>query len=133
MQNSKVRSLRNCSKDTYENILREVDWYLVYTYTGVNDAWSTFKTTITEVMNKVVPEKEMRIKNRIDPWINNEIVHQIEFLDKLVRRLTRHKDDTELWQEYNNSRNKLVRNIKSALADCFCNMTEERKHEPSKL
>ncbi len=47
-------------------------------------------------MYEVAPEKEIRKKNMTDPWINNEILHQIEYRDKLMRRLTRHKDDTEL-------------------------------------
>ncbi len=58
----KVRSLGHYSKETYDNILQEVKWDLIYTNTDVNDAWSTFHTIITEVMDEVAPEKEIRIK-----------------------------------------------------------------------
>ncbi len=44
----------------------------------VNDAWTIFRTLITEAMDEIALEKEIRIKNRTDPWINNEILHQIE-------------------------------------------------------
>ncbi len=37
---------------------------------------------ITEAMDEIAPEKEIKIKNRPDPWINNEILHQIENRDK---------------------------------------------------
>ncbi len=60
-------------------------------------------------INVVAPEKEIRIKNRTDPWINNEILQQIENRDKLLKRLTRHRDDADLRLEYNRIRNKLVR------------------------
>ncbi len=49
-------------------------------------------------MDEGAPEKEIRIKHRTEPWINNEILNQTEYRDKLMRRLTRHKDDTELRQ-----------------------------------
>ncbi len=29
-------------------------------------------------MDEVAPMKEVRIKNWTDPWINNELLHQIE-------------------------------------------------------
>ncbi len=32
-------------------------------------------------MEKVAPEKEIRIKSRTDPWINNDLLHQIENRD----------------------------------------------------
>ncbi len=67
----KIRSLRNYIKDTYINILRQKNWDWITTTTDVNDAWIIFKTIITESMDEIAPEKEIRIKNRTDPWINN--------------------------------------------------------------
>ncbi len=64
---------------------------------------------------------------------NNEILHQIEKRDKLLRRLSRRKDDPELRQGYNRARNKLVRDIESARAEYYCNVAEEHKNEPRKF
>ncbi len=47
-------------------------------------------------MDEVAPEMEIRIKNRTDPWIDNDILRQIENRDKLLKRLTRQKDDADL-------------------------------------
>ncbi len=58
-------------------------------------------------MDETEPEKEIRIKHRTDPWVNKEILYQIENRDKLLRRLSKHKNDVELRQEYNRARNKL--------------------------
>ncbi len=88
-------------------------------YRYINNVWVTFKTIITEVMDEVAPVKEIRIKNRTDPWINNEILHQIEYRDQLLKRLTRHKNYIELRQEYNRARNKVARDIKFAKAEYF--------------
>ncbi len=77
----------------------------VIAYTGksrrsmANDAWTTFKTIITDITDEVAPMKEARIKNRTDQWINNELLHQIEHRDNLLRQLTRRKDNAELRQE----------------------------------
>ncbi len=84
-------------------------------------------------MNVVAPEKEIKIKNRTDPWINNEILQKIENRDKLLKRLTRHRDDADLRLEYNRVRNKLARDIVAARAEYYQNAAEEHKHEPRKL
>ncbi len=55
-------------------------------------------------MDEVAPEKEITIKNRTDPWINNDIQHQTENRDKFLKRLTRQKDDSDLRLEYNRAR-----------------------------
>ncbi len=79
------------------------------------------------------PEKEIRTKNWTDLWINNEILQQTENRDKLLKRLTRHRDDADLRLEYNRARNKLARDIVNAKAEYYHNATEEHKHEPRKL
>ncbi len=83
-------------------------------------------------MNVVAPEKEIRIKNRTDPWIN-DILQQTENRDKLLKRLTRHRDDSDLRLECNRARNKLARDIVTARAEYYYNAAEEHKHEPRKL
>ncbi len=52
-------------------------------------------------------EKEIRIKNRTDPWIDNEILQQIENRDKLLKWLTRHRDDADLRLELQRIRKKI--------------------------
>ncbi len=112
--------------------IHNTKWNLIYSKTDANDAWTTFNTIITEIMDEVAPMKEIRIKNRTDPWINSELLHHIEHRDNLLRQLTRHKDNVELRQEYNRARNKLARDIKTAKADYFYRMVEEYKHEHRK-
>ncbi len=84
-------------------------------------------------MDEIAPEKEIRIKNKTDPWINNEILHQNEKRDKLLRRLSKHKNDVDLRQEYNRVRNKLARDIETATKEYYCSVAEEHKHDPRRL
>ncbi len=58
----KIRSLRNYNKDIFENILHNTNWDLIYSKTDDDDAWTTFKTIITEIMDEVAPMKEVGIK-----------------------------------------------------------------------
>ncbi len=71
----KIRSIRNYNKDIYENILHNASWDLINSKTDANDAWTTSKTIITYIMDEIAPMKEVRIKYRTDPWINNELLH----------------------------------------------------------
>ncbi len=56
---AKVISLRNYRKETYESILRNINWDLICARTDINNAWVTFKTIITEVMDKIAPVKDI--------------------------------------------------------------------------
>ena len=129
----KIRSLRNYNIETYTAILQNTDWSLIYESINVNEAWLNFKTIITDILDMVAPVKKIRIKNRTDPWINNEILHLMEQRDKLMRRFSKNKNDRELKQEFNRIRTKVDKNLKKAKGDYFSNKAEEYKNTPKKL
>ncbi len=67
---------------------------------------------LTEIIDEVAPNKEIRISNRTDPSITNEILHIIELRDKAARTLKTNRHDNELREEFNRLRNKTTRDIK---------------------
>ena len=60
---------------------------------SVIDAWSNFKSTFLIVVDKIAPIKEVRIKNRTEPWIKSEILHSINERDKAYQTFKRNKSD----------------------------------------
>ncbi len=60
------------TRESYSNILRDKNWEWVNTLTDLNGAWTTFKTLITEAMDEVAPEKEIRLKNRTGGRCRND-------------------------------------------------------------
>ena len=43
-------------------------------YTDINEAYSDFITTITKIIDKIAPIREIRIKNNTAKWIDEEIL-----------------------------------------------------------
>ncbi len=70
----------------------EKNWKWITTTTDENDAWTIINILMREAMDEIAPEKEIRIKSRTDPWINNELLHQIENRDKIQSLVQSHLD-----------------------------------------
>ena len=57
--------------------LLNADWSLVICSDYVVDPWERFKSIFMSGVNNVSPIKEVRIKQRTEPWINAEILQSI--------------------------------------------------------
>ena len=129
----RVRSLRNYNIDVFLNRLHEVDWSIVTRCNNVNEAWVNFKNLITQVLDSIAPIKEIRIKLRTEPWIDDNILQSIRERDKLLTLSNRDKADKSLRRLFNETRNKLQRDIKKAKSNYFKNKVEENQHDSKKL
>ena len=73
-----IRSLWGYSKENFLLQLSHADWSNVYTCSSnIDQAWDNFKDTILQILNAVAPIKEIRLKNRTEPWFNHEIFENI--------------------------------------------------------
>ena len=61
--------------------------------------WDKFKNVFLTVSNKCAPFETRRLKNRNNPWIDNNIVRLIYKRDHLKRKAVKFKSD-ELWESY---------------------------------
>ena len=58
--------------------LKEINWFQVVR------AWSPFHGLFAGVIDKVAPVKEVRLKQRSEPWITHEILELIEERDQYL-------------------------------------------------
>ena len=70
-----------------------MDWTSVMCSENVIDAWSRFKSIFLSVIANIAPIKEVRIKNRTEPWIDSEILHSINERDKAYQTFKREQSD----------------------------------------
>jgi hypothetical protein len=56
---------------------------------NINEAWSNFKDIFTNILDTVAPLKEIRVKQRTEPWITSDILECIYSRDKLYKKLQR--------------------------------------------
>lgn len=75
----RTRSLKRYSKEAVDNCLKVVNWFAVL---DVDKASCAFKCWFLEVVDKLAPFKVVRIKQRTEPWINNDILEAIRRRNK---------------------------------------------------
>ena len=80
----------------------------------VNTAWSKFKEIFIKVLDEVAPCKQIRIKTRTEPWMNNKILDLIRERDKALIIANKNKVNKTLRENFNSLRNKVQREIKKA-------------------
>lgn len=72
--------MKTYNKDTFQLNLINTDWTSVILCDNVIDAWSNFKSIFASV---IAPIKEVRIKQRTEPWITDNILQNIQDRDKV--------------------------------------------------
>ena len=70
---SKVRCIKNYSQELFIEKLGEADWSRCFYSDNVNNSWLAFKDIFMTVLNSIAPVKEVRLKQRTEPWMSSEI------------------------------------------------------------
>ena len=65
--------------------LLSADWSSALSSDNVVDGWGKFKSIFMSVVNNISPIKEVRIKQRTEPWINAEILQSINNRDRAFK------------------------------------------------
>ncbi len=60
-----------------------------------------------EISNKHAPIKSHRVRDRVNPWLNRDIIEMVYERDYIHRKAIQLKDN-KLWAEYKRLRNKLL-------------------------
>ena len=126
------RSLRNYSKEIFEEKLHEVDWQDVLGSNSVHEAFYHFNSKLMVVIDNIAPLKHVRIKQRTAPWMTGEILHLIHERDRAFSKFRKTKDAS--WhRKFIYLRNQVQYKKKQAKSDFIANKTEEFKQQPKKL
>ena len=129
----KVRSLKNYSKESFIDKLSETDWSEVLFCNDVDRAWSMFCTVFMNTLDSVAPLREVRIKQRSEPWMTSEILDDIRERDSLLAKFNKNKHMSEYYKEYCKLRNKVQREIRSAKQQYILHKIEANKNDSKKL
>ena len=89
----KLRSLKHYNREVFQINLLNIDWSPVMISDNVIDAWYSFKSIFLTVVDNIAPIKEVRIKNRTEPWIDSEILHSINARDRACQTFKRDQSD----------------------------------------
>ena len=98
-----------------------------------NSRRCNFKTIFLQILDAVAPIKEIRLKNRTEPWMNNEILENIRHRDYLLYTFKNDRSNRNMYKEFCQLRNKIQRDVRMAKAEYFSSKIEENKNDSKKL
>ena len=99
----------------------------------VNQAWKSFRSAFTGVLDSVAPLKEIRIKQNSEPWMTQEILENIRERDSWLRKFKKDKTILDYYSNYSRLRNKVQRDIKKAKREYMKSKIDENKNDSKRL
>ena len=124
--------MKNYNKETFQLNLLNVDWSSVVCSDNVPQAWEIFKAILMSAIDNIARVKEVRIKQRAEPWINNEILQSIKDIDKAFQLYKNDKSD-EKYSYFKELRNKTQTLIYNAKRGYFKEKVENENHDSKSL
>ncbi len=121
--------MKNYCLEVFCDVLGKVEWSSVLGCRDVDKAWVRFKELFSKVLDRVAPYKRVRIKQRSEPWINDDILRRIKLRNYCFKKF---KNDLEAssFELYKLRRNMVRDMIREAKMNYFKNKVNENRHEP---
>ena len=128
----KLRSLKNYDVDEFRKHLREVNWFEVINCENIDSCWSSFKSLFMQVVDKVAPVKEVRLKQGSEHWFNSNILSKIQKRDVAFNAYKKTKSAVK-YKEFCKLRNKVQSDIKNAKKEYVKDHVNENRYSIKKL
>lgn len=131
-KNIVIRSLKNYTAETFIHNLKLCDWSGMFTAKSVEESWLFFKEKFSGVLNFVAPIKQIRLKQRSEPWLDSNILEQISIRDKYLYKYKKYKQK-DMYILYCYHRNLVQRLVKKAKSEYISHQLEENKYNSKRL
>ena len=129
----KIRMMRSYSKQSFLNELFKIDWSSILSSADVNFCLTKFSRLFCMALDKVAPFREIRVRNRKNPWMNGIILAGIKKRDRLFSCFKKDRNNQALYKDYCRVRNLVQRDIKQAKEFYFKRKVEEDRKDSNKL
>ena len=127
-----LRSLKNYTKDIFLDKLQKIKFPNYRNFVCVNDAYKNFLEKIMEVIDKIAPMKEIRIKGSSKAWFDGEVIERINVRDKLKKKFVKSKLKID-YDNFKNAQRQASQIVKRNKLDYIKNQLNENIAKPSKL
>ena len=125
-----IRSFKHFNEVAFLNdILNEfgvsaTDCRRPFTDTNVNNMWTNWKANFEKICSHHAPIKVIKLKNRNNPWMNQDIIKAMHERDHYHQQAVRSKDPL-IWHAYKTKRNEIVRMISNAQSNYYHNVVDQ--------
>ena len=128
----KVRSVKSYDKNVFISKLAEAKWEKCFFASNINDAWFNYREICMNILDSVAPIKEIRIKQRTEPWISADILECIQIRDNRFQKFKK-SGKSDDYKKNCKLRNHVQKSCKIAKSEYFSSQIEENKNNPKKL
>ena len=108
------------------------DWSSVLLSYNVSESWNSFKHIFLSIVDNIAPLKQIRIKQRTEPWINSDILKIIQDRDNAFNHYKMYKNDVN-FNNFKSLRNKAQYAIDKAKQSYFTDTLEHNKNDSKSL
>ncbi len=123
---------KNYTTELFHEKLNAVNWSDVFNSYDLESAWVTFKNLFVTILDDIAPFKQIRVKQRSEPWFDTELRNLIQERDKMLIKFRKSKDHF-FYSKYKVLRNKVQYKIKRAKSKYYQDKVEENSNNPKKL
>ena len=106
----KFRDMKNFDMESFSNDLISCDILNGSLDDDISE--ETWKLAYTDICDKHAPTKSLRQKERSNPWMTHDIICMILYERDHIHTKATQSNDSRLWQDYRNLRNKVTCIIK---------------------
>ena len=111
--------------------LRSHDWTEFDNLTDPNDAWTYLKNVINKAIDKQCPIKNIRVKDRNDPWISQEIIEMLHDKDEACKT-AKSSGKPEDWKTARSLKHRANKAVRDARRD-FITANLDTQQDPKKF
>lgn len=96
--------------------LKQADWSNMFTCNCVEQSWLIFQDTFLSVLDSIAPLKEVRLKQRSEPWLDSTILDLFKQKDAFSSQFRKYGKPSD-HSKYCSYRNFIRREVKKAKAN----------------
>ena len=126
----KIRSYSNFNKISFLQDIAECNYLNIQNNMNINTAWTQWKSAFFNICNKHAPIKNIRVKDRNNPWVTQDILQLMYRRDKAHSKAKK-SSDTTTWGEYRYLRNLVVSELRRSEQAYFTSEIDKHKGKSS--
>ena len=126
------RCFKNYSEKTFDEALEKISFPDYEIFLDIDTAYKDFFSKLSEVVNKMAPEKTKRLKNSTQEWYDGEIIGAMSDRDELLKKFKTSRLHVDKIN-YNNTRISVQNLIKKKKEEFFRSKLEQNRNKPKEL
>ena len=124
--------MRNYTKELLIKKLGEIQFPDYSTFANVNEAYHDFLTKLTDLIDKLAPFKQVRVKSNSKPWFDAETLESIRVRDKLRKKYKKSGLQID-FDNFKNGRKRAKQNVKRKKCDYVKGQLRDNITKPREL